>query len=132
MLGWAPGAESARAWARVLVMPLPREPAARYVGEIVEALKYPTTAGPATDAILDALHDRLPNAPGHKAGLAETLAWTRKTFPGIDVSSPAVCPPPLWRDLACPVSKTGESAVFRLERRTLWLPQRMIFELEGD
>jgi hypothetical protein len=63
-------------------MLLPREPAARYVGGIVEALKYPTTAGPATDALLDALHDRLPDAPGHKAGLAETLAWILSSRPG--------------------------------------------------
>jgi len=82
-------------------MLLPREPAALYAREIVMALKYPTTAGPATDALLDALHDRLPDAPGHKAGLAKNLAWIRKTFPGIDVTSPAICPPPLWRDLAC-------------------------------
>jgi hypothetical protein len=101
-LGWAPGKKYAEAWVRVLTILLPRDPAARYVAGIVEALKYPTTAGPATDALLDALHDRSPDAPGHEAGLAKSLAWIRTAFPSIDVASPAVCPPPLWPDLACP------------------------------
>jgi hypothetical protein len=62
VLGWAPGAEPAKVWARVLAMLLPRDPADRYVSGIVEALKYPTTAGSATDVLHDALHDRLPEA----------------------------------------------------------------------
>ena len=80
VLGWAPTMKPAEAWARVLAVLLPRDPEARYAGEIVEPLKYPTTAGPATDALLDALHDRLPGTadPRARRGSRRLGPWAPK------------------------------------------------------
>ena len=64
-------------WAGALVMLLPRGEPEVCVAEIVTALKYPTAAGAATDALLDAFHGIDPNAPGKEAGLAASLSWTR-------------------------------------------------------
>jgi hypothetical protein len=103
-LGWAPRAHEARDWAGALVALLPREPPEGYVEQIVEALKYPTSAGPATDVLLDALGGIDPNAPGKEAGLDANLAWLTTAYPAIDLDKPPDCPKPLsdQQDVTCP------------------------------
>ena len=100
-LGWSASPEEAAAWARVLVSLLALGPEEEQVRGIVEALKYPTTAGPATEVLLDALRDRS-RAPGAEAGLEANLRWVSARFPAVDLSSPPVCPEPQRPDLACP------------------------------
>ena len=104
-LAWAPTSEEAAGWAGVLVALLPREKPEICLAEIVEALKYPTSAGAATDVLLDALHGIDPNAPGKEAGLAANLAWLTTAYPAIDLDAPPLCPPPLLaqQDVTCPV-----------------------------
>ncbi|MFZ1425891.1 MAG: TIR domain-containing protein [Geminicoccaceae bacterium] len=82
----------AEAFARAISVTLPAEPAKTYVTAIVELLKWPTSAGPATDALLEALHERMPGVPGKEAGLAATVAWVDANYPDIDLDSPPTYP----------------------------------------
>ena len=84
----------AEAFARAIAVTLPVDPAEPepYVAAIVELLKWPTTAGPATDALLEVLHERVPGAPGKEAGLDATVAWVAATYPDIDLDSPPTFP----------------------------------------
>jgi hypothetical protein len=78
--------------AQAIALTLPAESPNSYVSAIVELLKWPTTAGPATDALLEVLHERVPRAPGKESGLDATIAWVAKTYPEIDLDSPPVFP----------------------------------------
>jgi hypothetical protein len=60
------------------------ESAAFFVGAIVELLKYPIAAGPATDVLLEALRMA---TPGARAGLPANLRWLADTYPAIDFRS---------------------------------------------
>ena len=71
---------------------MPLDPAPSYVAAIVELLKWPTTAGQATDALLEVLHECVPGAPGKEAGLEATVAWVAATYPDIDLDSPPTYP----------------------------------------
>jgi hypothetical protein len=71
---------------------LPMDSPQAYVAAIVELLKWPTTVGEATDALLGALHGRVPGAPGKEAGLDTTVAWVAATYPDIDLDSPPTLP----------------------------------------
>ena len=79
------------------------EPAQERIKVLAEALKYPTSAGPATAVLLNALGTL--GAPGADAGLEVNLTWIRKTYPEIDATP--VCPPPFRarQRLACPAIK---------------------------
>ena len=83
---------TAKDLARAIAVTLPAEPPKPYVAAIVELLKWPTTAGPATDALLEVLHERVPGAPGKEAGLDATVAWVAATYPDIDLDSPPTFP----------------------------------------
>ena len=82
----------ATAFARALALTLPANPTKPYVAVIVDLLKWPTTAGPATDALLEVPHERVPEAPGKEAGLEATVAWVPATYPDIDLDSPPTYP----------------------------------------
>jgi hypothetical protein len=82
----------AEAFAGAISVLLKAEPPRAYVAAVVELLKWPTTAGPATDALLEALHERVPGAPGKEAGLDATVAWVAATYPDIDLDSPPTFP----------------------------------------
>ena len=72
--------------------------------EILVALKYPSASRPSTDVLLDALQSIVPAAPGRTAGLNANIDWIARTYPAIDIGSPAVCPPPLnGANHSCPV-----------------------------
>jgi hypothetical protein len=103
-LAWAPTRAEATAWAGALVHLLPRSPPQVYIEQIVEALKYPTSAGPATAVLLDALREAEPSAPGKEAGLGATLSWLRVAHPAIDLEGRPRCPksPAAQKDLVCP------------------------------
>ena len=73
-------------------MLLPTESPQAYAAATVELLKWPTTVGPATDALLAALHERVPGALGKEAGLEGTVAWVAATWPDIDLDSPPTYP----------------------------------------
>ena len=87
-----------RPWSRKLrpgarsTLPLDPAKPESYVAAIVELLKWPTTAGRATDALLEVLHERVPEAPGKEAGLDATVAWVAATYPDIDLDSPPTYP----------------------------------------
>ncbi|MFO1049166.1 MAG: toll/interleukin-1 receptor domain-containing protein [Geminicoccaceae bacterium] len=86
---------AATSFARAIAVTLPVDPAKPqpYVANIVELLKWPTTAEPgATEALLEVLHDRVPGAPGKEAGLDATVRWVATTFPEIDLDSPPTPP----------------------------------------
>ena len=76
-LAWAPTSDEAARWAGVLVTIPERGKPEIALTEIVEALKYPTSAGPATDVLLDRLQGIDPSAPGQEAVLAANVAWLR-------------------------------------------------------
>jgi ribosomal protein S7 len=82
----------AAAFAGALAALLSAKPPRRYVAEITELLKWPTAAGPATDVLLEALHERVSDAPGKEAGLDATVAWVAATYPDIDLDSPPTFP----------------------------------------
>ena len=64
-----------------------------YVDAVAELLKWPTTAGPARRMrCWQALHERVPGAPGKEAGLDATVAWVAATYPDIDLDSPPTFP----------------------------------------
>ena len=85
-----PGA--AEVLARALASVLPTEPLPAYIASLIELLKWPTTAGPATDALLEVLYERVPGAPGKDAGLNATVEWVAATYPDIDLDSPPTFP----------------------------------------
>jgi hypothetical protein len=104
VLAWEHTRDKAAAWATAFAMLLSKNHSENYVADIVEVLKYPTLAGPATDVMLDALRDIDARAPGREAGLAASLEWLRTTYPSIDLDARPHCPSPLeQRDVACPV-----------------------------
>ena len=82
----------AQRFARAIAVTLPADPPKHYVAAIVELLKWPTTVGPATDALLEVLHERIPGAPGKEAGLDATVAWVAATYPAIDLDSAPTFP----------------------------------------
>ncbi len=82
----------AEAFARLIAVTRSVVPDEPYVAMIVELLKWPTTAGSATDALLEVLHERVPGAPGKEAGLDATVAWLPATYPDIDLDSPPTYP----------------------------------------
>ena len=47
---------------------------------------------PATDALLEVLHERVPAAPGKEAGPRRHGAWVAATYPDIDLDSPPTYP----------------------------------------
>ena len=103
-LAVAQSADDAAGWATAAAVLLRHQAVAERVPSIVQALQYPTAAGPATAVLLDALHDADLAAPGSAAGIDATLAWLRTAYPGIDLARPPACPPPPpdQRDLSCP------------------------------
>jgi hypothetical protein len=92
VLGETAEPKVAWAFARAVAVVLLADRPEVYVAKIVELLKWPTTAGPATDALLEALHERVPSAPGKEAGLDATVAWVAETYPEIDLDSPPSYP----------------------------------------
>ena len=67
--------DEAIAWAGALVELTRFRQEQDYVRTLVEALKYPTSAGKPTDVIIDALHRRFPDAQALKGPLSEALPW---------------------------------------------------------
>ena len=98
--GWSATSEESVAWAEVIATLLRRSGEPNYVDAIVELLKYPIAAGPATNVLLEAL--RVAAAPGAEAGLPANLRWLADTYPTIDLKSAPACPTPLSSGLACP------------------------------
>lgn len=64
-LGWADAIAA-------LARPLPTD---AYLATLLEVLKYPTTAGLPTNAILTALRERFADMPGPNSGLQQAVAW---------------------------------------------------------
>ena len=100
LLAWSQVSSSALDSATTLATLLSRESAERRASVIVEALKYPTTVGQATDALLKGLQGD--GAPGPEAGLDANLSWVAKTYSSIDLDGAPTCPPPPRPGLVCP------------------------------
>jgi len=101
-LAWAETEAEAEEWARSLALVLPRKMTAREVREVVTVLGYPTSSGPATDALLGGLREKDLEAPGEYSDLPTFLSWIRRTYPEIQLSSSPECPAPFQPDLVCP------------------------------
>jgi hypothetical protein len=101
-LAWSSAAVDATASARAITALAENQADERRILALVEALKYPSAAGEATDVLLDALHAAAPEAPGKEAGLEANLLWIANHYPMIDLDAPPSCPSPLQEGLACP------------------------------
>jgi hypothetical protein len=108
--GWSQTSNESAAWAEAITALLPRARESDYVRLILELLKYPIAAGPATNVLLEALRVTNPTAPGAAAGLAASMRWIAESYPGIDFTSGPACPPPPPRPyLACPSRGRSEN-----------------------
>jgi TIR domain len=99
-LAWSANDDEAVEWARALAALSHR--AAGQDGMLAAAIAYPTTAGPATEILLDAIRAGHPDAPAKEAGTEAALEWLAKKYP--DVLRPPLCPQPLQSGLKCPPS----------------------------
>jgi hypothetical protein len=104
LLAWSPHEPAAVASAEVLTAVMPRDRPEEYVRTIAEALKYPTSGGQATEALLKAIEDARLGAPGAAAGLESNLDWIARTYQSIDLIAPPACPPPPKPELTCPAT----------------------------
>jgi hypothetical protein len=104
VLAWSTEPETSSAAAEALIALLRNKRPEPAVIGIVEALKYPTAAGDATDLLLAALQQVVAGAPGKNAGLAANLDWVKATYPTIKVDTPPSCPQPFWPGLTCPAT----------------------------
>jgi hypothetical protein len=103
-LAWAGTDAAALAAVNALTGLSPREPEP-LARAVIEMLKYPAAAGPATDALL-AVFREAAAARGGDVGGAPTLAWVRASFPGTDLDAPPGCPRPRHAGLTCPATAT--------------------------
>lgn len=101
-LAWATTPGGARVWAEAIVRLLPRADGTVFVTTLVDALKFPTSAGDATNVLLDGIRSHNDGAPGAAAGLAANLAWIGTTYPAIDLSVPPACQGPPNTEFVCP------------------------------
>lgn len=101
-LGWATHPVVAEIWAQAAIMLFPREPKAAYNTAIVELLKFPSTAGPATEILLGALRGGKPEVSKTDAGPGTAFVWLYKRVSHADLSSKANCPSPPYPGVACP------------------------------
>jgi uncharacterized ParB-like nuclease family protein len=99
--GWSARSDASATWAGAIARLL-RRSGQRDVNAIIELLKYPIAAGPATDVLLRAMHEAIPASPGAEAGLPANLRWIAETYKRIDLSTAPACPEPFYADLACP------------------------------
>jgi hypothetical protein len=100
-LAWAETDESAIAAARAAIALAPRE-ADEFAPGIIEMLKYPAAAGPATDLLLAALHEVTARGADSQPDL--TFASLRASFPRANLDSPPACPPSSHGGLVCPAA----------------------------
>jgi hypothetical protein len=100
--GWSATSEESAAWAEAIVTLLRRSGESNFVSAIVELLKYPIAAGPATDVLLNGLSLAASTAPGAEAGLPANLRWLADNYPAIDLRGAPACPTPLWAGPGCP------------------------------
>jgi hypothetical protein len=89
--GWSATSDESAAWAGAITSFLGRAGEPHYASAIVELLKQPVAAGPATEVLLRALHQAIPAAPGPEAGLPANLRWIAQTYPRIDLLSAPAC-----------------------------------------
>jgi hypothetical protein len=67
--------EEAVAWAGALATLAKFQADDEFLATLVEALKYPTTAGKPTEAIIQVLHERFPNVHELDGSLADAMPW---------------------------------------------------------
>lgn len=91
-LAWAATEEEAAAWAGALVALLPSAQGVDGTRDILEAITYPTAAGPAAGVLLVALRSRYSDAPSKGAEPEAGLAWVAQKFP--EALRPPTCPLP--------------------------------------
>lgn len=110
-LAWAATEGEAADWARALVGLLPRAKPQDETRELILAIVYPTSAGSASEVVLEAIRARHSDAPAKEAGVAASLAWIAETYP--DLVRRPICPPPpqptSLSGLKCPVAETEDA-----------------------
>jgi hypothetical protein len=105
LLAWAGTASEGSRWAAMLKELFPTGSDEKSIAAVVEALKFPFAAGPATDHLLDTLKKVDPRAPGKGETLQTNLAWIASSYPSINLDSPPACPVPPSPLLTCSSSR---------------------------
>jgi hypothetical protein len=103
-LAWAASENEAREWARSLVALSQRPGGQETTEKLVAAIAYPSAAGPATEALLEAISARNPDAPAKEAGTYAGLKWLAIKYPWV-LDTPACLQPPQFPtipDFKCP------------------------------
>lgn len=92
-LATAKGNKAAEAWAGAIAKLMTRERDDRaFLSGIVEAIKYPTTAGPPTDVLMTSLRQRFPGVREFQGNLDAAIPWFEKELGSYAVERPAVLP----------------------------------------
>ena len=106
LLAWAPDDATAERFAAGYALLLRPSPPEVFAREIAGALRFPTSAGPATGVLLQAASEALPGAPEAGAGRKAMLEWLGRTYSTVDLKAPPACPPPppafAAQGMACP------------------------------
>jgi hypothetical protein len=105
LLAWSATAPETARWTTKLTSLRPPQSRADGIATVVEVLKYPPVAGPATDQLLNLLKAIDPNAPAKDGGLPATLRWIAETYPGINLDARPACPAPPSSSLTCPSAR---------------------------
>jgi hypothetical protein len=108
--GWSATSDKSAAWAGAMATLLRRSGEREYVNAIVELLKYPIAAGPATDVLLRAMHEAIPASPRGGGRTTGKSALDRR-----DLYQLFVLAAVLERQPSTPV--LGEGGFGRLPRR---------------
>ena len=109
-LGWAADEDEAVSWARAIVALLPSQSERGATSLLATTVVYPSTAGPATEVLMDAFRERNSDAPAKQAGTAAILEWIAQRYPK-QVRHP-ICPTPpqrIWLSgLECPQQSAAD------------------------
>jgi len=84
--------DEAVAWASALASLAKFQADGVLLATLVEALKFPTTAGKPTQAIIQALHERFPDVPEIDGSLAEAEPWFVQRLGADAVARPPIRP----------------------------------------
>lgn len=106
-LAWAASENEAAEWARSLAALSQRLRGQETTEKLVAAITYPTAAGPATDALIEAIRARNADAPTKEAGTNESLKWLVTKYPWVLNAPVCLQPPQSMPDFKCPSLRTG-------------------------
>jgi hypothetical protein len=92
-LAWAASENEAGEWARSLAALSQRLRGQVTIEDLVAAIVYPSAAGPATEALLEAIRAQNTDAPKKEAGTNASLEWLATKYPWV-LDAPVCLQPP--------------------------------------